>query len=189
MSAVNTTAHSSRVVRAISSQRGLAALAALTLITFFAQLPATDTMSEHGATITEFEFAGTTAKAEQIVDGFGDEGKRAAWTQLAIDMPFLVAYGLLIAGCCLAAADRLARLGRNALARGLKWLAWCGPLAALCDTVQNAALAFILAGHAGQPAPRLAQVFGYATLSFAAIGIVAIGVGLAALGLARLRIA
>lgn len=87
----------------------------------------------------------------------------------------------------MAVGERLARIGRGRLSRILRALAWLGPLAALCDTVQNVALGFILSGDASQPAPRLAAVFGYATLALAGIAVVAIAVGLAALAMARLR--
>src|SRR4029077_4065692 len=151
----------SQFPRAISSRRGIAFLAVLTVVAFFGQFPATSTMKDHGASITDFEFAGTTPKVESIVSGFGNEGKEAAWTQLAIDVPFLIGYGLLIAGCCLAAADRLAGTGRGKLAGCIQGAAWCGPLAACCDMVQNVSLAFVLEGYTGQPGPRFSQVFGY----------------------------
>jgi hypothetical protein len=41
-----------------------------------------------------------------------------------------------------------------------------GLLAAMSDLIQNSALAVILTGHFAQPAPRLAEVFGYLTWVF-----------------------
>jgi hypothetical protein len=185
---VNTTVYTRMpFVGAISSRRGIAVLAVITVVGFFGQFPVTQTMKDHGASIIDFEYAGTTAKAETILAGYGDEGKQAAWWQLAIDVPFLIAYGLLIAGCCLAAAERLANVGRQGLARLLRWTAWCGPVAAACDMTQNVALAFELEGQTGQPAPRFSEVFGYLTFGFAGIGVATIAIGVAVLLVSKLR--
>src|SRR3954452_24046818 len=74
--------------------RSLWALAALTLISGAAMLPAMSTMADHGATLIAFEDAGSVARAEQTLAGWVDPGKAAAWWQLALDTPFLVGYGL-----------------------------------------------------------------------------------------------
>jgi hypothetical protein len=41
-----------------------------------------------------------------------------------------------------------------------------GLLAAACDLIQNAAVATVLLDHTAQPAPGIAELFGYLTWAF-----------------------
>lgn len=136
--------------------RSLWILAALTLISGAAMLPAMIAMADHGASLIAFENAGTVARSEEILAGWGAAGEAAAWWQLALDLPFLVAYGLFAAGACAAVACRAARVGKPRLRRAATVLAWCGPVAAAADLMQNVSLALILAGHVAQPWSRIA---------------------------------
>ena len=127
--------------------------------------PATS-MVEHGVAVNEFQLAGTSAKAKRAYDELGHDGRRAAWWFLALELPFLIGYGLLLCAGCAFAARRLAAAGAERLARIAGFAAVFGLIAAGCDLTQNSALAFVLSGDFGQPAPRIAQVFGYVTWVF-----------------------
>lgn len=91
---------------ALADRRRLLALAAVALLSGVAMLPAMRTMSDHGESLFAFEGAGSIERSEEIVSTWGEPGKRAAWWQLALDTPFLIAYGLFAAGACAAVASR-----------------------------------------------------------------------------------
>lgn len=151
--------------------RVLWALAALALICGAAMLPAMSTMAGHGASLIAFESAGSVARSEEILAGWGDPGKTAAWWQLAFDTPFLVGYGLFAAGACAAVARRAAGVGKPRLVRAAALVAWCGPLAAGADFLQNVSLALILSGRVAQPWPRIAAICGPATTTLMAVAL------------------
>jgi hypothetical protein len=140
-------------------------------------------MEDNGVGIIEFEFTGTADRAAEHYEDLGSDGRSAARTSLLIDYPYLIAYGLFLAGCCVAVADRARRAGRERLAVLGPPLAWGALGAAGCDAVENAALLLILDGHTGQPWPAIA--FAFATVKFA----LAVSASLYALGgwLATLR--
>jgi len=146
-----------------SRPRALWALAALTLISGAAMLPAMSTMADHGASLIAFESAGSVARSQEILAGWGDPGKTAAWWQLALDTPFLVGYGLFAAGACAAVARRAAKVGKPRLGRLATLLAWCGPGAAAADLLQNVSLTLVLSGQVAQPWPRIAAICGPVT--------------------------
>ena len=78
---------------------------------------AATSMTEHGVSVDNFQFAGTSAKAELAYNELGHDGRRAAWWFLAFELPFLVSYGLLLCAGCAFAAHRLASAGVERLAR------------------------------------------------------------------------
>jgi len=127
--------------------------------------PATS-MTEHGVSVDDFQFAGTSANAEQAYDDLGQDGRRAAWWFLGFELPFLASFGLLLCAGCAFAARRLAAAGAERLAHIARFAVVLGLLAALSDLIQNSALAVVLTGHFAQPAPRLSEVFGYLTWVF-----------------------
>ncbi|HET7052813.1 MAG TPA: hypothetical protein VFI09_02715 [Solirubrobacterales bacterium] len=155
--------------RAAGAGRGLWALAALTLLSGAAMLPALRTMAGHGASVIAFESAGDIARSQKILAEWGVAGKSAMWWQLALDTPFLVGYGLFLAGACTAVARRAHADGRPRLERTAAALAWFGPLAAAADLLQNVSLALVLGGNVEQPWPRISAVAGSLTTSFALV--------------------
>lgn len=166
-----------------SSKRALWILAAVTLLAGAAMLPAMRTMANQGASLIAFESAGDVSRSQEIVSGWGDAGKAAMWWQLALDMPFLVGYGLFLAGACAAVARRASAVGKPRLTRNAAVLAWFGPLAAAADLLQNVSLALVLRGHATQPWPRISAVAGPLTTSLGlAAALFAIGGALATRG-------
>lgn len=127
--------------------------------------PATS-MTEHGVSVDDFQFAGTSAKAEQAYEDLGQDGRRAAWLFLGFELPFLVSFGLLLGAGCAFAAHQLAAARAERLARIARFAVILGLLAALSDLIQNSALAVVLSDHFAQPAPRIAEAFGYLTWVF-----------------------
>ena len=134
-------------------------LAIATIALGVAALPSLGEMEDNGVGIIEFEFTGTADKAAEHYEDLGSDGRSAARTSLLIDYPYLVAYGLFLAGACVAVADRARRAGRERLAALGPPLAWGALGAAGCDAVENAALLLILDGHTGQPWPAIAFAF------------------------------
>lgn len=148
-------------------KRWLLTLAAVTLLSGIAMLPAMQTMTDHGASLFEFEKAGTVARSQEIVSEWGAAGKNAAWWQLALDLPFLLGYGLFLAGACAAVAGRARATGHARLERAAMAFAWLGPIAAAADLLQNVSLAFVLTGSVTQPWPRISAVAGSTTTGLA----------------------
>lgn len=127
---------------------------------------AATSMTENGVSVEDLQSAGTSANAEQAYDDLGEDGRRAAWWFLGFELPFLASFGLLLSAGCAFAARQLAAVGAERLARIARVAVAFGLLAALSDLIQNSAVAVILTGHFAQPAPRLAEVFGYLTWVF-----------------------
>ncbi len=147
-----------KLFRAAGTRRGLVMLAALTLLSGAAMLPAMRTMGDHGASLIAFESAGTVSRSQEILTEWGDTGKTAMWWQLGLDLPFLIGYGLFLAGACAAVARRAREDGKPRLERAAAVLVWFGPLAAAGDFLQNVSLALVLEGHVTQPWPRIAAL-------------------------------
>jgi len=148
-------------------------LGLLVLLTSLAVGAAVSSMAEHGVSVDEFQMGGTTAKAQAAYEELGEDGRRDAWRFLAWELPYLVSFGLLLSASCAFAYRRLAAAGAHRFAQFARLAVAFGLLSAASDLVQNSALAFILGGHFGQPAPRLAEVGGYFTWAFGvAAGIV-----------------
>jgi hypothetical protein len=148
---------------ALSTPRRLLALAAITLASGAAMLPAMRTMDDHGHSLFAFEKAGSAERSAEIVDTWGEAGKRAAWWQLAFDTPFLIGYGLFAAGACAAVARRAGKADRLRLRRAAMVVVWFGPLAAVADFLQNVSLALILSGHVTSPWPQVSATCGTLT--------------------------
>jgi hypothetical protein len=147
-----------KLFRAVGTKRRLWMLAALTLLFGTAMLPAMRTMGDRGASLIAFESAGTVSRSQEIVTQWGNAGKTAMWWQLALDLPFLIGYGLFLAGACAAVARRAREAGKPRLEQAAAVLVWFGPLAAAGDFLQNVSLALVLEGHVAQPWPRIAAL-------------------------------
>lgn len=126
-----------------------------------------DEMSDRGVGVIEFELARTAEKASEYYGALGEEGRDEARTQLYLDFPYLVLYGLLYAAAAIVVAARGAERGMTRLARWGRPAALAGLLGAACDAVENAALLRVLDGHTDQPWPGIA--FTFATAKFALI--------------------
>jgi len=75
----------------------------ITATTFFAAYTAAMLAVESrmrrtgGPGVVAFELAGTAAKAEQIMDVWGDDGRRAARLSMWLDFGYMTSYGTLLA--------------------------------------------------------------------------------------------
>ncbi len=112
----------------------------------------------HGPTILAFEFAGSHARAAQIVAEWGAKGRSAAHLSLLLDYGYMLSYGLFFALAGFAVRDA-------ARARGWRRLAAIGGVvpffalgAASFDASENVALLLTLAGKGGGFAPPFAAV-------------------------------
>lgn len=130
-------------------------------------LPELGTLSDRGEGIIAFELARTPERANEIVTEWGEEGRSAARTSLFLDYPYLVFYGLFLAGACSAVAARAKALGWRGVATAGLVLAWGSLVAAWSDAVENLALLLVVAEHTNQPWPGTA--FTFATIKFALV--------------------
>jgi hypothetical protein len=112
----------------------------------------------HGPTILAFEFAGSRARAAQIVAEWGPKGRSAAHLSLLLDYGYMLSYGLFFALAGFAVRE-------TARARDWRRLAAIGAVvpffalaAASFDASENVALLLSLAGHGGSFAPPFAAV-------------------------------
>ena len=115
--------------------------------------------------IVDLELSRTSETAAEHHRELGDSGRDAARTSLYVDYPYLIFYGLFLAGACVVVGARGAERGMAALPRAARILAIGALVGAACDAVENAALLRVLAGHVDQPWPGIA--FGFAVAKFA----------------------
>ena len=144
-----------------SPRRGLILLGLFvgTLVFLLLMRGPDDEMSDRGVGVIEFELARTADKASEHYGQLGEAGRDEARTQLYLDYPYLILYGLLYAGAALVVAARAAERGMRGLARWGRPAAIAGLAGAVCDAVENAALLRVLDGHTDQPWPALAFTF------------------------------
>jgi hypothetical protein len=119
------------------------------------------------AGIVSFEFAGSRARADRMLEAWGEPGRRIAGQSLWLDFLFLAGYAPGLALLCAAAADRArgAHAARAAVGDALAW----GQLAAGgLDALENLTLLRVLAGAPGEAWPALAA--GFAGAKFALVG-------------------
>jgi hypothetical protein len=123
-----------------------------------------------GASIVDFEFAGSVERAEEILATWEAEGvvDDAKAIQLA-DLVYPLVYAAALAGACVAAAGAWTRAGRTAPAGVCIAAAWAAFGAAGFDYLENLGLAVSLWGDPASPWPQLAWVA--ALLKFTSIGI------------------
>jgi hypothetical protein len=143
---------------ALSKPRRLLALAVASLLFGAAMQPAVRTMADHGGLVVAFQDTSSVEKSSEILESWGPAGRRAAWWQLGLDIPFMFAYGLFTAGACAAVARRAEASGKRRLRQAAAVLAWCGPLAIGLDLAQDISLAFMLFGHIVQPWPAVSAI-------------------------------
>jgi hypothetical protein len=135
--------------------------------------PVSNTLHEDepgGASIFDFELAGSVERAGEILATWEAEGvvDDAKAIQL-VDIVYPLVYAAALAGACVAAAGARGGAGRPRLARLGIGAAWIAFAAACFDYLENVGLAFSLWGEPAAPWPQLA--YGAAMLKFAAIAI------------------
>jgi hypothetical protein len=121
--------------------------------------------------IISFEFAGSMARAQQILNSWDAEAKIRCGLSLGIDYLFLVAYAVFISISCTYVAKALTK--RQLFLANLGYLlAWAQLAAALLDAIENAALIQLLLGSQR-------ELFAWAALWCAWLKFALVGFGLA----------
>lgn len=123
----------------------------------------------YGASISEFEFAGSSSRAAQIIAEWGPEGRHLAHLGLLLDYGYMLSYGLFFAIAGLAVRDTARARGWRRMARAGSIVPYCALAAACFDASENVALLLTLGGHGGSFAPPFAAVC--STLKWTLIGI------------------
>ena len=123
-----------------------------------------------GATIVDFELAGSVERTQEILTSWRREGviDDAKAIQL-FDLVYPLIYGAALAGACVAAASSWRRDGRPQLAAAGTGLAWVATAAIAFDYIENLGLAVSLWDEPASPWPQLAAVAG--ALKFAGIAL------------------
>lgn len=142
----------------LTRKRALVVLGAATLGFTVALYLLDPNVQGYGASISDFEFAGSSSRAAQIVAEWGSQGRRLARLGLLLDYGYMLSYGLFFAFAGFAIRDA-------AQARGWRRMAKVGivvpyfALAAACfDASENVALLLTMGGHGGSFAPPFATV-------------------------------
>jgi len=112
----------------------------------------------HGPTILDFEFAGSQARAAQIMSEWGAEGRSAARLSLVLDYGYMISYGLFFTLAGLATRDTARERGWRRLAAAGTVVPYFALAAAAFDASENVALLLTLAGNGGSFAPPFAAV-------------------------------
>ena len=130
-------------------------------------------MKQRGADIVQFELAGTLARAERILDDWGEVGRMHAAVIQGLDYLFLTVYPLAIGLGCVLVAERW---GAPFAALGMA-LAWAQFGAATLDAVENYALIRLLLGDRSPRWPPLARWCALPKFAIVAAGLVYVLVG------------
>ena len=126
--------------------------------------------------IVSYEFAGTTAAAQSILDSWDAGAKVYAGFSLGLDYLYMPAYALTIGLACVCAARVLG--GRKRWLGSLgRVLAFGLGLAALLDAVENYALTTMLFSAAADPWPAVARWCATGKFALLTAGLVYVLVG------------
>jgi hypothetical protein len=112
----------------------------------------------HGPTILDFEFAGSSARAAQIMAEWGPKGRSAAHLSLVLDYGYMLSYGLFFALAGFAVRDTARTRDWRRLAAIGAVVPFFALAAASFDASENVALLLTLAGNGGSVAPPFAAV-------------------------------
>jgi hypothetical protein len=171
----------------LTRKRALVVLGAATLGFTVALYLLDPHMQGYGeASISDFEFAGSSSRAAQIMAEWGSEGRRLAHLGLLLDYGYMLSYGLFFALTGFAIRDAARARGWRRMARAGIVVPYFALAAACFDASENVALLLTLGGHGGSFAPSFAMVC--SSVKWALIGITILYVlcGLALLLKARL---
>jgi hypothetical protein len=112
----------------------------------------------HGPTILDFEFAGSRARAAQIMAEWGPKGRSAAHLSLILDYGYMLSYGLFFALAGFAVRDTARTRDWRRLAAFGAVVPFFALAAASFDASENVALLLTLAGNGGSFAAPFAAV-------------------------------
>jgi hypothetical protein len=126
----------------------------------------------HGPTILDFEFAGSRARAAQIVAEWGSKGRSAAHLSLLLDYGYMLSYGLFFAFAGFVVRDTARACDWRRLAAIGAVVPFFALAAASFDASENVALLLTLAGNGGSFAPPFAAVCSAIKFTLISIAIV-----------------
>lgn len=135
----------------------------------------------YGASISEFEFAGSQARAAQIVAEWGPDGRHLARIGLLLDYGYMLSYGLFFALAGFAIRDTARSREWRRMAQMGAIVPYFALAAAGFDAVEDVALLLILGGHGGSFAPPFAAVCSTVKWALISIAILYVVCGLALL--------
>lgn len=110
----------------------------------------------YGATISDFEFAGSSARAAQIMGEWGSQGRHLAHLGLVLDYGYMLSYGLLFALAGFAVRDTARDRGWRRMAKAGTVIPYLALAAACFDAAENVALMLTLGSHDNGFAPPFA---------------------------------
>ena len=119
--------------------------------------------------ILDFELAGTTDRATQIINAWDMQDRVRAGFSLGFDYLYMPVYSTLIALACVWGAGVLASKKWHTTGLLLGWGLW---VAALFDAVENVALTVILFGTVAVPYPQMAQMCAILKFGLIVLGLV-----------------
>lgn len=133
-------------------------------------------LTKAGASIVDFELAGTLAKSQAIMKVWGEANVlQIARQQTYVDFVFLVLYSLTIAlGCGLAA--RQFSPGSGLATVGL-YLAWAQFAAGLLDAIEDVALLALLQGAQNPSLPFIARWCALPKFAIVGLGVTYVLIG------------
>ncbi len=112
-------------------------------------------LAKAGASMIQFEVAGTQKNAQTIMAGWGEDNRPLARQQIYVDFVFLVLYPLTIALGCGLAARQFSPI--SWLVTVGPYLAWTQLAAGLLDAVEDVALLRLLQGLQNPSLPLIAR--------------------------------
>jgi hypothetical protein len=113
----------------------------------------------HGPAIIGFEFAGSKARATQIMAEWGARGRSAARLSLWIDYGYMISYGAFFTLAGLATRDLARQRDWRRLATAGIVVPFSAAAAAMFDASENVALLLTLGGREDHPGLRPLSAF------------------------------
>ena len=157
-----------RGLPAVSRRQALVALGIAT-VAFAVALELTD---PGGAGIIGFEFAGSSARAAEIMAEWGAHGRHLARVNLLLDYGYMLSYGLFFALAGFAVRDASRERGRRRMASAGRVVPYFALAAACFDAVENVALLLVLGGQGGSFLPPFATACSTVKLSLIGLAVV-----------------
>jgi hypothetical protein len=130
--------------------------------------PLTTSAAPNG--IVSYEFAGSVAKANEILNSWGEAGRLHAAFSLGLDYFYIVWYVLSIGLSCRWAGETLGRRGLPLSGLGIPLL-WGICLAGALDGIENLALTRMLLIEVSSPWPQLAEACAAGKFLLIALGL------------------
>jgi len=157
-------------VSALKPALVLSILATLALMVTLNALGAPLRTEAAPAGIVSFEFAGSLAAAQRMIESWGGTGPIYAGLNLGLDYLFLISYPLSIGLACVMVSRRLRARGGGFSKLGIG-LAWGQGAAGLLDALENYSLIRVLLGTRIESWPLVARISATGKFCLVALGL------------------